>query len=338
MDCVMVVGGAGYIGSHTVFELIENGYDVVVLDNLSTGYREAIHKDAKFYEGDVRNEAFLNYVFKSENIDFVVDFAAFSLVSESMKLPLKYYDNNLVGTKTLIENMLKNKVYSLIFSSTAAVYGNPETIPIVETQNKNPTNCYGETKLAIENMLYWVSLSNNLNYVCLRYFNACGAHTNGLIGEAHRNETHLIPIVVEAAIGKRDHINIYGVNYDTKDKTAIRDYVHVLDLANAHILSIEYLKNGGKSDSFNLGNGVGFSVKEIIKTTEQIVNKKILVKEEKRRKGDPSILVASSEKARKILGWVPSFTKIEDIIKTAYIWHKNNITGYYKQRESNLID
>lgn len=324
MNCVMVTGGAGYIGSHTVFELIENGYDVVVVDNLSTGHRKAIHKAAKFYEGDIRDENFLNYVFKKEKIDSVMHFAAASLVGESMQNPIKYYDNNLFGTKVLVETMLQNNIHYIVFSSTAAVYGNPENLPIVETQNKKPTNCYGETKLAIENMLYWIGISTNLKYVCLRYFNACGAHENGLIGEAHKIETHLIPIVLEVAVGKRPYVEIYGTDYDTKDKTAIRDYVHVKDLAKAHIFANLYLEKGGESEYFNLSNGQGFSVKEIIKTAEKVVDNKIAVCNKERRQGDPAILVASSLKAKEILGWSPEYKDIEKIIETAYIWHKYN--------------
>ena len=328
MGCVLVVGGAGYIGSHTVYSLVEDGYNVLVLDNLSTGFREAIHKNAKFYEGDIKDEDFLEYIFKKEDVDSVIHFAAFSRVEESMKCPFKYYENNVIGTKTLVESMIKNNVKDIVFSSTAAVYGNGVDGPIDENQNKEPTNCYGDTKLTIENMLKWTGFAYGLRYVCLRYFNACGAHKKGLIGESHKNESHLIPLVLQVALKQREYISIFGTDYKTKDGSAVRDYVHVLDLAKAHILAIEYLKNGGQSDIFNLGNGVGFSVKEIIKAAENVTKTKINFKEEKRRAGDPAILVACSNKAKKILNWEPEFKDIEQIIKTAYLWHKNNPNGF----------
>ena len=325
MERVIVLGGAGYIGSHMVYELIRNNYYVVVVDNLSTGFKRAVHKDAKFYEGDILDENFLDYVFKKEKIDFVIDFAAFSQVGESMQKPLKYYKNNLCGTCVLLEVMLKNNVKNIVFSSTAAVYGDVKTTPIKETQKTSPTNCYGATKLAVENMLKWTSLAHNLKFVCLRYFNACGADKTGTIGEAHNPETHLIPIVLEVALKKREHVKIFGTDYNTKDKTAIRDYVHVTDLAKAHILAMKYLKNGGQSDCFNLGCGAGFSVKDVILTAEYVTGCKIKTVEEPRRLGDVEILTADFEKARKILNWEPKITNLKDIIASAFNWHKNNL-------------
>ena len=328
MKNILVVGGAGYIGSHTVFELIENDFSVVVADNLSTGFEKAIHKDAKFYKGDIKDEAFLNDVFKKEKIDGVVHFAAFSQVKESVLNPLKYYDNNVYGTMCLLKCMIKNNVKNIIFSSTAAVYGEPEKIPIEETDEKNPTNCYGETKLAIENMLKWFNIAYGLNYVCFRYFNAAGSHKSGLIGEFRIEETHLIPLVLKVALEQKGHVKVYGTDYNTKDKTAERDYIHVEDLAKAHVKALTYLANGGKSDIFNLGTGVTSSVMEVINATKEVTGLNIPVKEEKRREGDPSILTASFAKAKRILNWEPQYKDIKEIIKSTFLWRKNNVNGY----------
>ncbi len=328
MKNVLVVGGAGYIGSHTVFELIENDFSVVVVDDLSTGFEKAIHKDAKFYKGNIKDEEFLNEIFKKEKIDGVIHFAAFSQVGESVLNPLKYYENNVYGTMCLLKSMIKNNVNNIVFSSTAAVYGEPKKVPIEETDEKSPTNCYGETKLAIENMLKWFNNAYGLNHVCFRYFNAAGAHKSGLIGEAHSFETHLIPLVLKVALKQKDYISIFGTDYNTKDKTAVRDYVHVQDLATAHIKALEYLINGGKSDVFNLGSGIPCSVREIINAAKEVTGLNIPVKEEKRREGDPSILTASFLKAKKVLNWEPKHKNIKEIIESAYLWHKNNPEGY----------
>lgn len=318
---ILVLGGAGYIGSHTVFELIDNGEDVAIIDNLQTGHLEAIHPKARFYKGDIRDKKFLDEIFKKENISSVIHFAANSLVGESMTNPLKYYDNNLCGTKILLNSMIEHNIDKIVFSSTAAVYGEPENIPILETDKTEPTNTYGETKLAMEKMFKWVSYAHNLRYVSLRYFNACGAHISGTIGEAHNPETHLIPIVLQAANGNRDYISVFGNDYNTKDGTCIRDYIHVTDLAQAHILAVKYLEQGGKSEIFNLGNGIGFSVKDVIETSKQVTNRSIPIKIENRRLGDPAQLIASSAKARKILGWKPQYTSLEEIISSAWKWH-----------------
>ena len=321
---ILVLGGAGYIGSHTVFELVDKGEDVVIVDNLQTGHIEAINPKARFYKGDIRDREFLDSVFQKEDIEAVIHFAANSLVGESMNNPLKYYDNNLCGTKVLLESMVANKVDKIVFSSTAAVYGEPENIPILETDRTNPTNTYGETKLAMEKMFKWVDVAHGIKYVSLRYFNACGAHVSGKIGESHNPETHLIPLILQVPNGKREFISIFGEDYETKDGTCVRDYIHVTDLAQAHILAVKYLKNGNESNVFNLGNGVGFTVKEVIESSRKVTSHPIPAKIEQRRAGDPAKLIASSEKARKILGWKPEFNDLEKIISTAWNWHKNS--------------
>ena len=325
---ILVLGGAGYIGSHTVYELIDSGHEVIVIDNLLTGFEEAIHPSAKFYKGDIRDKDFLDTVFSKEKIDGVIHFAASSQVGESMKNPLKYYNNNLCGTEILLESMIEHGIDKIVFSSTAATYGEPENIPIMETDRTMPTNCYGETKLAMEKMFSCVSKAHNLRYVSLRYFNACGAHTNGKIGEAHNPETHLIPLILQVPNNQREYISVYGNDYDTKDGTCIRDYIHVLDLAQAHILAMEYLEKGGESDIFNLGNGVGFSVKEVIDVAREVTGHAIPAKDEQRRAGDPSTLIASSEKAKTVLGWIPKYADLYTIIDTAWNWHKKHPKGY----------
>lgn len=325
---VLVLGGAGYIGSHTVYELIDKGEDVVIVDNLETGYREAVHPKARFYQGDIRSREFVDSVLDKEKIDAVIHFAANSLVGESMTNPLKYYDNNLCGTKVLLESMIAHDVKKIVFSSTAATYGEPEKVPILETDKTEPTNCYGETKLSMEKMFKWTDRAHGLKYVSLRYFNACGAHKSGEIGEAHNPETHLIPLVLQVPNQKREAVNIYGDDYDTKDGTCVRDYIHVTDLAQAHILAVDYLMKGGESDIFNLGNGVGFTVKEIIEAAKEVTGTDIPAIITPRRAGDPAKLIASSEKARKILGWKPEFEDVKTIIATAWKWHQAHPEGY----------
>lgn len=242
--------------------------------------------------------------------------------------PLKYYNNNLCGTEVLLESMVKHGINKIVFSSTAATYGEPESIPILETDRTEPTNCYGETKLSMEKMFKWTAKAHDLRYVSLRYFNACGAHPNGLIGEAHNPETHLIPLILQVPNGQREFISVYGSDYDTKDGTCVRDYIHVNDLAQAHILAMEYLTNGGESNVFNLGNGVGFTVQEVIETARTVTKHDIPSKLETRRAGDPSVLIASSEKAKKLLGWKPKYADLEIIIKTAWEWHMRHPNGY----------
>ena len=327
---LLVLGGAGYIGSHTALELIKKGHEVIVVDNLVTGYEKAIPDKAVFYQGDIRNLEFLDNLFKKEKIDAVIHFAAYSLVGESVTNPLKYYDNNLYGTKVLLEAMIKNNVNKIVFSSTAATYGEPENIPILESDRTCPTNPYGETKLAMEKMFHWASKAHGLNYVSLRYFNACGADATGQIGEAHNPESHLIPLVLQVPNGKRESVSIYGTDYDTPDGTCIRDYIHVTDLAQAHILAVEYLARGGESDIFNLGNGVGYSVREVIETARSVTGHPIPAIEVPRRAGDPARLVASGEKAKKVLGWEPEIKQLDDIIASAWKWHSTHPNGYTK--------
>lgn len=327
---LLVLGGAGYIGSHTATELLDNGHEVVIADNLVTGYREAVPEKATFYQGDLRDKDFLVDLLKKEKVDAVIHFAAFSLVGESVTNPLKYYENNLYGTKVLLDAMIETGMDKIVFSSTAATYGEPENIPILESDRTCPTNPYGETKLAMEKMISWAAKAHGLHFVSLRYFNACGAHKSGKIGEAHNPESHLIPLVLQVPNGKREFVSIYGNDYDTPDGTCIRDYIHVTDLAKAHILAVEYLMNGGESDIFNLGNGVGYSVKEVIETARTVTGHPIPAKEEARRAGDPARLVASGEKARKILGWEPEIKDLADIISSAWEWHKAHRDGYSK--------
>nr|WP_300004357.1 UDP-glucose 4-epimerase GalE [Tissierella sp.] len=327
---IMVCGGAGYIGSHCVYKLIERGEKVVVVDNLETGNEEAIHKEAVFYKGDIRDAEFIDSVFRKEKIDAVIHFAANSLVGESMLKPLKYFNNNVHGTESLLNAMVDNNVKKIVFSSTAAVYGEPETELIKETDPTNPTNTYGETKLMMEKMMRWVDEIHGMRYVSLRYFNVAGAHPNGEIGEAHDPETHLIPLVLRVPLGVRDKIMIFGDDYPTEDGTCIRDYIHVMDLVDAHILALDYLNKGSRSSVFNLGNGKGFSVKEIVDAAERATGQTIARKVTPRRMGDPAVLVASSEKAQRVLKWKPVYTDIEEIIKTAYDFYKTHKDGYKK--------
>ncbi len=325
---LLVLGGAGYIGSHTAVELLDRGHEVVIADNLITGYKQAVPKEAVFYQGDIRDYNFLNNLFKTEKIDAVIHFAAFSLVGESVTNPLKYYENNLYGTKVLLQAMIDNNVDKIVFSSTAATYGEPENIPILESDRTYPTNPYGETKLAMEKMMKWSANAYQLRYVSLRYFNACGAHKSGKLGEAHNPESHLIPLVLQVPNGKRESVSIYGTDYDTPDGTCIRDYIHVTDLAEAHILAVEYLMKGGESNVFNLGNGVGYSVREVIETARKVTGHPIPAVEIPRRAGDPARLVASGEKAKTVLGWEPKITSLEDIIRSAWVWHSTHPNGY----------
>lgn len=326
---VLVLGGAGYIGSHTVYELIDDGQDVVIIDNLETGHIEAVHEKAKFYKGDIRDRAFLDDVFSKEtDIDAVIHFAANSLVGESMVNPLKYYDNNLCGTKVLLEALVAHGIDKVVFSSTAATYGEPERVPILESDKTEPTNTYGETKLSMEKMFKWTGKAHGLRYVSLRYFNACGAHPNGKIGEAHNPETHLIPLILQVPNGQREAISIFGDDYDTMDGTCVRDYIHVLDLAQAHILAVKYLMAGNESNIFNLGNGVGHTVKQVIDTARKVTGEPIKVEMAPRRAGDPATLIASSAKAKEILGWKPEHDDLEEIIATAWNWHKNHPHGF----------
>lgn len=325
---VLVCGGAGYIGSHTSHQLIKNGEDVIIIDNLQTGHRDALHKDAKFYEGDIRDRDFLRKVFKENDIEAVIHFAANSLVGVSMENPLSYYDNNVYGTQVLLEMMVEADIKKIVFSSTAAVYGEPKQIPIVESDITNPTNTYGETKLAMEKMMKWTDQAHNMKYVSLRYFNVAGAIEGGYIGEDHQPETHLIPLILQVPLKKREHITVFGEDYDTHDGTCIRDYIHILDLADAHIRALNYLRAGNESNIFNLGSGNGFSVKEMIEAAKEATNEEIKVVIGDRRSGDPAKLVASSAKAKEILGWEPKYEDVKKMIKDAWVWHKNHPNGF----------
>jgi len=324
---ILVTGGAGYIGSHCVAALVDRGIDVVVADDLSKGHRAAL-KGGRLYVGDVGDRAFLDSVFETESIEAVIHFAAFSLVGESMQVPEKYFRNNVTAGLSLIEAMVAHRVPYIVFSSTAATYGEPDYVPIDEEHPKNPTNPYGESKRMVEGMLKWADCAHGLKYVALRYFNVAGARADGTIGEDHHPETHLIPLVLAAAQGKRDSLKLFGTDYPTKDGTCVRDYIHVEDLVDAHFLALDYLKRGQPSAAFNLGNGQGFSNREIIEAARRVTGAAIPVVEEGRRPGDPATLIASSQKAMEVLGWRPRYTSIEDIIATAWRWHTGHPDGY----------
>lgn len=326
---ILVCGGAGYIGSHMVAELLENGEDVVVLDNLEKGHTEAL-LGGKLYVGDLRDRSILDKVFTENKIDAVIDFAAYSLVGESMTEPLKYFNNNVGGTITLLEAMKDYNVKYIVFSSTAATYGEPDAVPISENSKTVPTNAYGESKLLVEKILRWCDHAYGIKYTTLRYFNAAGAHISGKIGEDHSPESHLIPIILDVALGNRDKIMMYGDDYDTKDGTCIRDYIHVSDLASAHSLALKRLRNGGESRIYNLGNGTGFSVKEVVEIARKVTGHPIPAEVAPRRAGDPAILIASSNKAIEELGWKPKYNTIDTVIETAWNWHKNHPNGYSK--------
>ena len=321
---VLVVGGAGYIGSHIVRQLIKAKHDVIILDDLSTGFSRLVQGD-QFVKGKLGDSDLLNSLFKNERIDAVMHFAAFSQVGESMRHPLKYYRNNLSETVNLIDAMINNGVNRFVFSSTAAVYGEPQEIPITETHSCLPTNPYGNTKLAVERLLSDCDAAHGLKFMALRYFNAAGADDSGEIGEMHDPETHLIPNLFRAALGQIDHIQLFGTDYPTQDGTCIRDYIHVNDLAQAHLLALDALLSGVKSNVYNLGNNNGFSVREVIEKTQAAIGKTIPVKEAPRRPGDPAVLVASAEKIKKELGWQPTYESLETIIDTAWRWHLKNV-------------
>ncbi len=318
---ILIVGGAGYIGSHINKFLHSQGKKTLVLDNLSYGHSEFV-KWGEFIEGDLSDEKLLSQIFEKYPIDAVMHFAAFTYVGESVENPQKYYKNNLENTLNLLNVMKDYHVNKFIFSSTCAVYGEPEKLPLSEDHPLNPVNPYGNTKLMVEKILEDYSQAYNFNYVSLRYFNAAGADPDMEIGEWHNPETHLIPLVLDAASGRRESVSIYGTDYPTPDGTCIRDYIHVLDLAQAHYKALEYLNENNNSQVFNLGNGNGFSVKEIIETCQEVTGRKIKVIEDAPRPGDPPILVGSSQKARKMLGWNPKWTNIKDIISTAWNWQK----------------
>ena len=320
MTTSLVCGGAGYIGSHMVRALLERGERVLVLDDLSKGHREFVPDEAVFYKGDIRDGELLDRIFRENAVDAVFHFAAFIQVGESVKHPLEYYENNVTGVLRILECMARHKTPHIVFSSTAAVYGEPDVVPIPEDLPTAPTNPYGETKLAVEKMLRWASAAHGFTYGALRYFNACGAVEDASIGEAHDPETHLIPLVLEAAVGGRESISIFGDDYDTPDGTCIRDYVHVTDLAQAHLLTLDALRRGEGNKTFNLGNGRGFSVNEVIDACRRVTGREIRVSRSPRRPGDPARLIASSERIRKELGWKPRYTDLDAIVETAWRW------------------
>jgi UDP-glucose 4-epimerase len=320
---ILVTGGAGYIGSHAVLALQRAGYAVVVLDNLVYGHQEIAETVLKveLIVGDTGDRALLDSLFSSRQIDAVMHFAAYAYVGESVQHPDKYYRNNVVGTLTLLEAMQAAGINKFVFSSTCATYGEPQTIPIPEDHSQNPINPYGMSKLMVEKILADFDRAYNLKSTIFRYFNAAGADPTGLLGEDHNPETHLIPLTLLTALGKRESIAIFGTDYPTPDGTCVRDYIHVGDLASAHVLGLEYLLGGGETEVFNLGNGNGFSVKEVIETAQQVTGRNIKVEERDRRPGDPPMLVGSAEKARTILGWQPQYCDLGDIITHAWQWH-----------------
>lgn len=325
---VLVTGGAGYIGSVTAHELVNQGHEVVVFDNLSFGHTKAVPEKAKFIKGDLLERQSIRSALSKEKIEAVVHFAGFIAVGESVKEPLMYVRNNIMGGYNLLDSMKELKINKIIFSSSAAVYGDPENIPIREDDAKKPTNPYGETKLIFEKFLQWCDSSYGIRSISLRYFNAAGADTENDLGEDHDPETHLIPLVLKTALGQREKIEIFGTDYDTPDGTCVRDYVHILDLAAAHVLALKHLKESGKTSFYNLGSSKGYSVREVIDTCEKITGRKIKVVESPRRAGDPPRLVASSDKIQKELGFKFNHSDLKNIIATAWAWHSKHPHGY----------
>ena len=320
---IMVVGGAGYVGSHMVKDLLQANYNVITLDNLSTGHRDLL-LGCKLIEGNLGDTTLLNRIFSDHRIDVVMHFAAYSIVGESVKNPVEYYRNNVANTIELLDAMVQHNVKRFIFSSSAAVYGEPREVPIKEEHPLRPTNPYGATKVAIEKMLSDFDSAYGLKYVSLRYFNAAGADASGKIGERHDPETHLIPLILKVAMGERNSIKIFGTDYTTRDGTCIRDYIHVSDLTQAHFLAVEKLIAGGESAIYNLGNNRGYSVREVIDRAAKVTEKPIPAIEDGRRSGDPAVLIANSDKIRKELGWEPRFEDLETILRTAWLWHQND--------------
>jgi len=318
---ILIAGGAGYIGSHVVKMLNQRGYETLVIDNLSTGHREFL-KWGDWVIGDIGDVELLDSVFQKYPIEAVMHFSAYSLVGESVNHPQKYYENNTAKTLSLLGSMLNYDIKKFIFSSTCATYGLPQTIPITEELPQNPINPYGMSKLMVEKILQDFTSAYDLRFVSLRYFNAAGADLDSEIGEWHESESHLIPLVLDAALGRREKIQIFGTKYPTPDGTCIRDYIHVNDLAGAHILALEYLLNGGESDSFNLGNGNGYSVREVIETAKRVTGRNIFYEEVDNRPGDPPILIGDSNKIRKQLNWNPEYAELDIIIESAWKWHK----------------
>jgi UDP-glucose 4-epimerase len=324
---VLITGGAGYVGCHVVKRLLERGMDTICLDNLQTGHRKAV-VGGTFIQGDIGDVGILEEIFNGHEIDSVIHMAADCLVGDSTKAPLKYFNNNVSKGLILLSKMLEHKVNRIVFSSSAAVYGNPPRVPIEEDSPALPINPYGETKLIFEKILESCRVAHGLQYISLRYFNAAGADPDGLIGEDHHPETHLIPSVLKVLLRKGRKVPIFGTDYETPDGTCIRDYIHIVDIADAHILALEALHAGGGCDIFNLGNGKGFSVQQIIQAAAHVTGKTIPVKESQRRPGDPPVLIASSEKIQRRLGWVPQYGTLEEIIETAWRWHRTHPHGF----------
>lgn len=325
---VLVVGGAGYIGSHCVRQLIEHGYNPVVLDNLAAGHRAAVNPDLPFYYADIADEERVRDILRREKIEIVMHFAAHAYVGESVTNPMKYYLNNVVGTIHLLNAMLAEGMKQFVFSSTCATYGTPKTLPITENEPQQPINPYGQTKLDVENCLKALAHSDGLSFAAFRYFNAAGCAEDGSLGEVHNPETHLIPLVLDVALGKRDSITVFGNDYNTPDGTCLRDYIHVDDLARAHIAVFDKLKAPGQAYFYNLGTGKPVSVLEIIQTAEKVTGKKIPIKMGTRREGDPAVLYADPAKAVKELTWEVEYDTIESIIQSAWNWQKNHPDGY----------
>jgi UDP-glucose 4-epimerase len=330
---ILVTGGAGYIGSHAVLALKSAGYEVIILDNLSYGHRELVEQvlKVKLIVGDTSDRALLDQIFTTHKITAVMHFAAYIAVGESVTDPGKYYSNNVTGTLTLLEAMVAASINKFVFSSTCALYGIPKTVPLVEDHPQDPISPYATSKWMVERILSDFDKAYNLKSVSFRYFNAAGADPTGLLGEDHTPETHLIPLVLFAALGKQESVSIFGTDYPTRDGTCIRDYIHVTDLAQAHILGLEYLFKGGESTAFNLGNGSGFSVREVIETAKEVTNKRIKIVECDRRPGDPPVLVGSSDKARKVLGWHPQYPDLKDILAHAWQWHQQRHGAYFSR-------
>ncbi|MEO3705203.1 UDP-glucose 4-epimerase GalE [Trichormus azollae] len=321
---ILVTGGAGYIGSHTVLALVQGGYQVIILDNLVYGHRDLVEQilQVKLIEGDIEDRSLLDNIFQTHYIEAVMHFSAYTYVGESVTDPDKYYRNNVLGTLTLLEAMLAASIKKLVFSSTCATYGVPQFIPLTEDHPQNPINPYGMTKLMVEQILSDFDVAYRFKSVRFRYFNAAGADPRGLLGEDHNPESHLIPLVLMTALGKRESISIFGTDYPTPDGTCIRDYIHISDLADAHILGLEYLLKDGESAVFNLGNGNAFSVREVIAAAEEVTGITIPVQECDRRPGDSPVLIGTSEKAKKLLGWKPCYPDIKDIVAHAWQWHQ----------------
>jgi UDP-glucose 4-epimerase len=323
---ILVTGGAGYIGSVAVEDLHDSGVETIVLDNLSRGHRAAVSSEIKFYEGDIGDKNLVKQICANHNIEACMHFSAFAYVGESVEKPAMYYENNTQHTAHLLDALLESNVNKFVFSSTCATYGEPQYMPLDEKHQQQPTSPYGWSKLFVEQILKDYDHAYNLKFVALRYFNACGATDKH--GEDHAPETHLIPLILEAAIGKRQGISVFGNDYPTPDGTAIRDYIHISDLSQAHLLALKHLQNGGNSEFINLGNGQGFSVLEVIEAARKVTGKSIETKVGPRRAGDPSRLIANAEKARTILGWNPQLPDIETIIESAWKWHQTHPNGY----------